>query len=77
MTVSVTQEQEEKGATMKLVYIPREGFACPSDGWPASDHDEPDKKLAAEKVKSGWYREEKQASQTPKTTGAGDAVSRQ
>lgn len=56
----------------RLTYIPKEGFACPGDGWPASDHEEPDKELAVRKVKSGWYRNEKPVAD-PKspTSGSG------
>ena len=43
---------------MRLTYIPRAGIACPSDGWPAATHDEPDAQLAAQKVASGFYRRE-------------------
>ena len=40
----------------KLTYIPKTGFACPGEGWPAASHDEPDAGLAVRKVASGFYR---------------------
>lgn len=45
---------------MKLTYTPKRGMACPGDGWPAADHEEPDTKLAKAKVASGFYVREKQ-----------------
>ena len=41
----------------RLVYTPKPGFVCPGEGWPAADHDEPSKRLAAQKIKSGFYRD--------------------
>ncbi len=40
-----------------LVYIPKPGFVCPGDGWPAADHEEPSKRLAAQKIRSGFFRD--------------------
>lgn len=44
---------------MKLIYIGKEvpiGSAVPlPEGWPAEDHDEPDRDLADAKVASGLY----------------------
>ncbi len=51
---------------MKLVYIPKAGFSCPGDGWPAADHDEPDNALAKRKVASGWYTLATQKRETKK-----------
>ena len=51
-------EQSKGGSAVRLTYIPRAGIACPSDGWPAANHDEPDAQLAARKVASGFYRRE-------------------
>jgi len=42
---------------MKLIYI-GEGRWYP--GWPAEDHEEPDAKLAAAKLASGLYKQEKE-----------------
>ncbi len=44
----------------KLIYVGPDpaavGLVPLPEGWPASDHDEPDKELAAAKVASGNYR---------------------
>ncbi len=45
------------GDIVKLVYTPKLGFECPGSGWPAADHDEPSSRLAAKKIKSGFYRD--------------------
>ncbi len=42
---------------MKLVYKPKPGFLSPGHGWPARNHNEPDERLAARKIASGFYRE--------------------
>lgn len=42
---------------MKLIYLPKPGFECPGGGWPAADHEEPSKRLAAAKIRSGFYRD--------------------
>ncbi len=41
---------------MKLTYTLKPGFAGPRAEWPARDHDEPSKKIAEEKIESGFYR---------------------
>ena len=43
--------------TVKLIYQPKPGFECPGEGWPAADHEEPSVRLAARKIKSGFYRD--------------------
>jgi hypothetical protein len=48
---------------MKLVYVPKPGFAAPPDGWPAGDHEELDEKLAKQKLASEFYK-------APKVNGA-------
>ncbi len=44
--------------TVKLVYTPKPGFVCPGEGWPAADHEESSQRLAAKKIKSGFYRDQ-------------------
>lgn len=45
---------------MRLEYVgpaPAPGAAVPlPEGWPAADHDEPDRQAAAAKLASGLYR---------------------
>lgn len=50
-------KQPETNEVAHLVYTPKPGFVCPGEGWPAADHEEPSKRLAARKIKSGFYRD--------------------
>lgn len=46
---------------MRLIYtgetIDQAGVVPLPEGWPAADHDEPDRAIAAAKLTSGVYRE--------------------
>lgn len=46
---------------MKLIYTPKPGFAAPRLEWPARDHDEPSRKVAEEKIESGFFKKEREA----------------
>lgn len=64
---------------MKLVYIPKPGFAAPGNSWPAGDHDEPSKSVAQAKLDSGFYREKGKRVSTPekrKTSKRGTGTKR-
>ena len=50
-------KQPEANEVAHLVYPPKPGFVCNGEGWPAADHEEPSKRLAARKIKSGFYRD--------------------
>lgn len=45
---------------MKLIYVPKLGFVGPPAPWPGCDHDEPDPKVAEAKLKSKFYRRERE-----------------
>ena len=59
---------------MNLIYVgpnPAEVGVVPLyEGWPAANHTEPDSSLAAEKLKSGFYREDKP--QKPASSKSGE-----
>ena len=50
-------KQPETNEVAHLVYTPKPGFVCPGEGWPAADHEEPSKRLAAQKIRSGFFRD--------------------
>lgn len=59
---------------MKLVYVgpnpAQVGIVPCPEGWPAANHEEPDSALAAEKVASGLYQEDKP--QKPASSKSGE-----